>query len=471
MCHPSVTSLPGPSTKYDPRTLSTLGEERVDTAYSNLVGPSDVADLWGDKGGKKVRTEVLRAWIGTGKRKGRGSTRRRVDEGEDAVPEENTDEHGLVAGPSRLASTSAIAPKTSKRYARSENSGESSDEGGSDDHARTAWKLFGAGELVSASKTWVSPSPQSQAHFRAEAVVDMGMLPTPTSSPLLHGRRLEGSRKGKERAIGQASLSDLSLATPDKAGFGRAPTEIVLPVFTPEPFRLTSFVSACTSPFVSFGDVRFSDSSLEEYTKEVVGSDLQPFSCLDNVVLSDPSRDLVSSPHLTQHQSQSQQVSRLHRGNLSITKDIGNVVPERNTKNVDEAPPLKRRRMDGEETEVKMDEKGDAFEVVASKLGQLQSMSTPCGQDEVCDLPHKSSTELTRTPTIPFVTSMVDEEASIPSTSSALEVEGVLGAEPRSSPAPVVTATPTLSFPVRKHIEDRPNRIGKASLTAPRPNT
>ena len=66
-CHPSVTSLLGPSTKYDPRTLSTLGEERVDTAYSNLVGPSDVADLWGNKGGKKVRTEVQRAWIGTGK--------------------------------------------------------------------------------------------------------------------------------------------------------------------------------------------------------------------------------------------------------------------------------------------------------------------------------------------------------------------------------------------------------------------
>ena len=127
--------------------------------------------------------------------------------------------------------------------------------------------------------------------------------------------------------------------------------------------------------------------------------------------------------------------------------------------------------MDGEETEVKMDEKGDVLEVIASELGQLQSMSMPCGQDKVCDLPHKSSTELTRTPTIPFVTSMVDEKASIPLTSSALEVEGVLGVKPRSSPAPIVTATPTLSFPVRKHIEDRPNRIRKASLTAPQPNT
>ena len=376
-----------------------------------------------------------------------------------------------MARPSWLASTSAIVPKTPKRYVPSENSGKSLDEGGSDDHVRTAWKLFGAGELVGASKTWVSPSPQSQAHFRAEAVVDMGMLPMPTSSPLLHGRQLEGSRKGKERAIGQASLSDLPLAMPDKAGFGRAPTEIVLPVFTPEPFRLTSFVSACMSPFVSFGDVRFSNSSLEEYTKEVVGSDLQPFSCLNNVVLSDPSRNLVSSLHLMQHQSQSQQVSQLHRGDLSITKDIGNIILEWNTKNVDKALPLKRRRMDGEETEVKMDKKGDMFKVIASKLGQLQSMSTPCGQDEVCNLPHKSSTELTCTPTIPFVMSVVDEEASIPLTASALEVEGVLGVEPWSSPVPIVTATPTLSFPMRKHIEDRPNRIGKASLTAPRPNT
>ncbi|KAF8121744.1 beta-lactamase-like protein, partial [Boletus edulis] len=69
-CHPGVTSLPGPSTKFNPRTLSTAGEEKhVDTAYSNLIGPSNDAEQWSDKGGKKVKVEVLRAWIGTGRRK------------------------------------------------------------------------------------------------------------------------------------------------------------------------------------------------------------------------------------------------------------------------------------------------------------------------------------------------------------------------------------------------------------------
>ncbi|KAH0832196.1 hypothetical protein J3R83DRAFT_13114 [Lanmaoa asiatica] len=151
-CHSCVTSLPGPSTKYDPRTLSaTVGEGHTDTAYSNVIGPRDAAGQWGDKGCKKARMEVLRAWLGTGRQKGLGRTRRRIDD--DAVLEKNIDERGLAAGPSQLALSSGIVPRTPKRYARSDDSGDSSHEGGSDNHARTAWKLFGVGKMEDACKT------------------------------------------------------------------------------------------------------------------------------------------------------------------------------------------------------------------------------------------------------------------------------------------------------------------------------
>jgi hypothetical protein len=441
-CHPSVTSRPGPSTKYDP-TLSANGEEEhVDTAYSNMIGPSDAAEQWGDKGGKKVRMEVLRAWIGTGKRKDRGRTRRCVDEDEDedAVLGQDANEHGLVAGPSRLTSSSGIAPKTPKKYARSDDSGYDSDEGGSDDHARIAWKLFGVGEFADACKTWVSPSPQSRSQVQAEAVVDVGTLPTPTSSPLLRARWLDGSNNGKERAIERASQSGLLLTMPVNSSLGRAPTEIV-PLVSPNTSRLTSFVSACTSPFVSFEDIRVSGQSLEEQTNEAVGSASQPFTCLDNVVLSDPFQDLVSSPHLMQHHSQNdEQAPRLHGRNLFITKDVGNVGTKADVENVGEVPPLKRRRTDREELEVRLGEKGDVPEFA----GLAQS-------------------GLTRMPTVPSEARVDDKEADLPPTSSVFEVEDILGARPRSSPAPAVTATPIIPFPVRKRIEYRANYAGKAA--------
>jgi hypothetical protein len=441
-CHPSVTSLPGPSTKYDP-TLSAKGEEEhMDTAYSNMIGPSDAAEQWGDKGGKKVGVEVLRAWIGTGKRKNHGRTRRCVDEDEDedAVLGRDANEHGLVAGPGRLTSSSGIAPKTPKKYARSDDSGYDSDEGGSDDHARIAWKLFGVGEIADACKTWVSPSPQSRSQVQAEAVADVGTLPTPTSSPLLRARRLDGSNNGKERTIERASQSGLPLTMPVNPSLGRAPTEIVLLPVSPNTSRLTSFVSVCTSPFVSFEDIRVSGQSLEEQTNEAVGSASQLFTCLDNIVLSDPFQDLVSSPHLMQHHSQNQQAPRLHGRNLSITKDVGNVGTKADVENVGEAPPLKRRRTDREELEVRLGEKGDVPEFA----GVAQS-------------------GLTRMPTVPSAARVDDKEAALPPTSSVFEVEDILGARPRSSPALAVTATPIIPFPVRKRIEDRANYAGKAA--------
>ncbi|KAG6374360.1 hypothetical protein JVT61DRAFT_4394 [Boletus reticuloceps] len=320
-CHPGVTSLPGPSTKFNPRTLLHSGND---------------AEQWSDKGGKKVKVEVLRAWIGTGRRKSLRSTRQHVED--DEVLETNEDDGGLLARPSRLTSSS----------------GDSSDEGGSDNHARTAWKLFGVGEPADACKTWVSPSPQSQFRMRAEVVVDVGTLPTPSSSPLLHKRQLDGSNKGKKRAIEHASQSGITFATSMTPALERASTEIILLPVTPS--RLTSFVSVCTSPFVSFEAIQHVGQPPEERTNEAVGPGSQPFACLDNVVLSDPSQDSVPSPHLTQHQSQSQQAPRR---NLSVAKDAGVVRAKRDMENVGETSPSKRRRTDREDSEAKVGEKNE----------------------------------------------------------------------------------------------------------------
>ncbi|KAG8214295.1 hypothetical protein J3R82DRAFT_9244 [Butyriboletus roseoflavus] len=462
-CHPSMTSLPGPSTKYDPRTFSTTGEEHVDTAYSNLVGPNDTADQWGDKGGKKARMETLNAWIGTGRRKSSRRMHRRVNEDDDAVLSKDTDEHRLGVGPSTPL-------KTLKRFARSDDSSDSSEEGGSDDHARTAWKLFGVGELEDACTMWSSPLSQSQSQVRPEAVVDIGTLPTPTSSPLLRERRLGESNKGKERAIECASQSGLPLAMPVNHSLRRVPTEIVLPPVTPDPSRLTSFVSACASPFVSFDDTRFSGLPFGEQEKEAVGSGSQPFACLDNVVLSDPLQEFVPSHPPMQYQSKSQPILRLHERSVSITQNVGYVRTMADVENVGEIPPPKRQRIDRGDSEVKLGKKDDVPELAGGEPVQVENTHLmPCGRDETCEL---SSTGLTRMPTVPSVVSRDDDEASLPPTSSALEVEGVLGTLPRSSPAPTVavavTATTTISFPVRKRVKDRANYAGKTASLSPR---
>ena len=456
-----MTSLPGPSTKYDPRTLTTA-EEHVDTAHSNVIGPSDVADQWGDKGGKTVRTEVLNAWIGTGKRKSLRRMGRRANEDDGAVLKNDTGDHGLEVGPSRVASSSGKPPTTPKRFRRNDDSDGSSDSGGSDDHARTAWKLFGIEEQDDACKTWSSPLSQSHSQILPEAVVDMRTPPTPTSSPLLRERQLRWNNKGKERAIEHASDSGLPLTTPVNPSLERTPTEIVLPPVKPDPSGLTSFLSGRTSPFVSFDDTRFSGQPLEEQQNKAVGSDSQPFACLDNVVLSDLSQDLVAFHPLTQRQSQSQPMPRLHERSVSIIQNVGSVHTMADMENVGEAPPAKRRRIDREESKIKVGEKDNMLDLVGGEVENTHS--TPCGRDETCELSYKSFTGLTRTPTLPSVMNKDGKEASLPPTSSALKMEGASEVFSQSSPAP----TATISFPVRKRIEDRANYVGKTASVSGR---
>jgi hypothetical protein len=118
------------------------------TAYLTLIGPGGTAEQWGDKWGKKAKMGVLRAWRGTGRRKGR----ERVVVDEDTVLEQNKDEHGPAAAPARATLSWGLAPRTAKRYARCDDSGASSD---GRRVRRPRGKLFWVGELGDASRTWV----------------------------------------------------------------------------------------------------------------------------------------------------------------------------------------------------------------------------------------------------------------------------------------------------------------------------
>ncbi|KAG9317813.1 hypothetical protein JVU11DRAFT_2037 [Chiua virens] len=428
-CHTSITKFPGPSTKYDPKTFyASSEEEHVDTAYSNLIGPSDAADRWGDKGGKRAKMEVMKAWIGTGKRGSHGRTRRHGGKG--GFPEKS------VAGTSRLPPSS---PTTPRRYVRVDESGESSDEGGSDDHARTAWKLFGNGDLE--CKTWLSPSPQPQPQGQAEA----GTLPTPTSSPLLLERRSGGNNKVQKHAIEYAPQSGLPSAIPSKTLLQRVPTELVLSPSRPD------LASPCTSPFVSF-------SETPERMNEGAVPSLKPLSSLDNAVLSEASQNLKSSHDSVQNQIQSQPT--VHRRKLSNTQAMGDVRAMAEVENICDGFPSKRRRIDREESKGGICEKDAGATFVGGTYEQAHVRhSIPSG---------KCSAAPTRMPTIPSVTNKDDKETSLQATSSALQAEKRLGA---LSPALPIKATATISFPVRKRIEERADCSGKTPFNRPLPTT
>ena len=403
--HPCVSTAPKLSTRYD--LAGTIDKDvQVDAAYSNLVGPRDPADKWGDGGGKRAKMEVLKTWIGTRRRCGIESSR-----GELAV----------------------IAPRTSRRYARSDDSDDSSDGGGSDEHARTAWNFFGVGELEEGYKTWLSPSPQPQSRVQVEAAVDIGTLPTPISSPLLRERGLAGDNEGEEHARKQAPHGDLPSGTPTRPSLGRVPTGIVLPSVHPN-------ASQSTSPFGSFDNARFSGQSSQVQTNEAVGSGSRPFIRLDDVV-SDLSQEPVLSPHITQRQGQGQRSSWACGRTLSIITNGTKTVANTNAENVGEVPPLKRRKIDQEEPKDKVGER-----------------------DGTCELSHEPSTGLTRTPTIASLSGGVDMDVSLPLTPTGPEMEMDSGTCSRDIPARAVTATATIPFPVRKRIEDGANHTGKTVL-------
>lgn len=139
--------------------LASLDLADTDSAMKNLVGDSAEleAQKWADDGSMRRRLEVLRGWLGP-KEKGI------IDRALGRLPGSRS-EHG---GSSPLSSWNNSAAGTSKRTTKihtqvkhyAEDFDDSSDDDGSDAHARTARLLFAGDYSVGESiKSWLSSSP------------------------------------------------------------------------------------------------------------------------------------------------------------------------------------------------------------------------------------------------------------------------------------------------------------------------
>ncbi|KIK82104.1 hypothetical protein PAXRUDRAFT_154539 [Paxillus rubicundulus Ve08.2h10] len=487
--HPSIAHLPGPaglSSTYELGRISRASEdEDVDAAYSNLVGPSDAADKWGEKGGKKRKVEVLKAWLGSGRRNGFP----RSDGGAHEDEVEMAASQGMprpVAGPSRLAGSSTSgylsipAPLKTPRLYLDDDSDDSSYEGGSDEHAKVAWRLFGGGEGDDPREdlAWSSPQSQSQPDRPLAVEIDGNTLPTPSTSPMLHQRRLVIEAKGKERDISENPVQYPS-ATPTKQLIGHTPTEHVMLPTTADLSLLppssplgciVSFSSAHTSPCASFDDIRCSDrapdTSEEQQTNAECGSGSQPFACLDNVLLQGDLLKILSqvhAPRQPQAQSQTQQTPRPRRRQRSPSSDMVTVF---NLENLGEFPAPKRVRIDLESSGVRLEaEADDKFETPKPALSEsLQTFSTPPRRrtSPKCNIAASaiSPIELDRSPTVPDSTGIDVVGVGVALSSERINTSTVLPHALRS--------TPTISFRTRKRLDTDVSLL-KAGKMAPTP--
>ncbi|KAG2344465.1 hypothetical protein BDR05DRAFT_910025 [Suillus weaverae] len=158
IAHPSVLDL------------ASLDLADTDSAMKNLVGDSAELEArkWADDGSMRRRLEVLRGWLGP-KEKGI------VDRALGHLPNSRS-EHG---GSSPLSSSNNSALETPKRIPKShmqlkryvEDSDDSSDDDGSDAHAKTARLLFAGDYSVEESiKSWLSSSPSQIPGGEAQIV-------------------------------------------------------------------------------------------------------------------------------------------------------------------------------------------------------------------------------------------------------------------------------------------------------------
>ncbi|KAI6027337.1 beta-lactamase-like protein [Pisolithus microcarpus] len=177
------------SSTSNPELLVTNPEvkhEEIDVAIQNLVGPSFAAEKWADMGGKRSKLEVINMWLSRGdksKAQRIQGLRWNVLDMPVGIP---------VAGPSGSTSLGASnqlnvfpsrvdVPKDIEScYAV--DSDDSSDEGGSNDHAHTAWILFGSGLPDGMPTGGASPS---QSGTPPRTMNEVGILPTPVASPVL----------------------------------------------------------------------------------------------------------------------------------------------------------------------------------------------------------------------------------------------------------------------------------------------
>ncbi|OJA18082.1 hypothetical protein AZE42_09062 [Rhizopogon vesiculosus] len=260
--------------------LASLDLADTDTAMKNLIGDSAEleAQKWADDGGLRGRLDVLRGWLGP---RERGVVDRVIGH----LPRSRS-EHGgsalLLARNNSVQNTTKGVRKTpiqARRYV--EDSDDSSNDDGSDGHARTAHMFF-AGDFDApvSLKSWGSSSPsqrvcgemqivsaesldpvQEQSILTANAETDIHSpasessvqvpvseqttnttpipaipfsvhysLPTPVSSPIL--RPLVAQGKGKEREIQINSEATEFLLRPSSPPAIRSSSPIPVPRIT-----------------------------------------------------------------------------------------------------------------------------------------------------------------------------------------------------------------------------------------------
>jgi hypothetical protein len=295
--------------------LASLDLVDTDSAMKNLIGDSAEleAQKWADDGSMRRRLDVLRGWLGP---RERGI----IDQVLGRLPRPRS-QHGdsallLARDDSAQETSNAVnnIPVQVKRY--NEDSDDSSDDEGSDAHARTAHMFFAEGLSEQLSLQSCPSSSPSQSlcervqiidaeSFDSVQAADSGVggpvseqtndtmpvpviplsihrsLPTPVSSPVL--RPLVSKGKGKERER-EFSLSPSfppaitnSLPSPvprisDSCSqihpyIHSASSAFIILDEVGEDNPLTPALSdmsmsACTSPFASFEDIEMSEAGI-----------------------------------------------------------------------------------------------------------------------------------------------------------------------------------------------------------------
>lgn len=179
---PHATTLPSVSDFETHVADSTHGEEDKATSLQKLTDTLFPSEKSADT---NVKLKVLEPWLSQGRSKGIAQIRK-LNKYEsrincEGVLNKRVAPH-LSTSIRSIVPSSPIAQKTSRSFSVSD-SDHTSDEEGSDEHAKTAWKLFGSGQPPDACKCWGSPSP-TQPSSQPRETESEETTPAPSSCPV-----------------------------------------------------------------------------------------------------------------------------------------------------------------------------------------------------------------------------------------------------------------------------------------------
>ena len=362
---------------------SVHGNDEMDVSIQNLIGPSSAAERWADMGGKRMKIDMLRTWL--------GRNRRGVEpDGEmGSLVADALARSGQVAG---FPIRSNEPPPAASRHAV--DSDDSSDEGESDDHARTAWKLFGSGVLDEVPKHWLSPQRDSQSQIGA---VGGGSLLTPVSSPV---RKPIGMGTEKYSLSGENPEDLVNRLTNIERTV--QPAAAIFPVLQPAPLiTRSSSMSICPSSPATSDNVELATSTSsvrQEPRAQHSEAGQRPLACIDNLPGSPPHTDIdykLSSvqPERTPNEEQSP-ISHSHQRKRSLEE-----IPMELENSRQSMPPVKRSKIDQVHSSGKSEgdkrSKADAPGQPSNRLPTAMPMLahcpspsiSPCNPTEVVTVP------------------------------------------------------------------------------------